>query len=198
MTQIFFKAILWILAHALPLLHIPPELHHQHMPVPGHPGHFHHHPAMAHAHLQSAGLPPYMAPEVMTSHTYDSRADIWSLGIIIFQCLTGKAPFHAQTPQKLRALYEHSKTLEPVIPDTASASLRNLLTLMLKRNPKERLTFLNFFQHPFLSEERASLFDATCRIPSPGKCCVFGFVVKIICFNSKISFTFSRSPQRTK
>ena len=30
---------------------------------------------------------------------YDAKADLWSLGTIVFQCLTGKAPFQAQTPQ---------------------------------------------------------------------------------------------------
>ena len=34
------------------------------------------------------------APEVIMSKAYDAKADLWSIGTIIYQCLTGKAPFH--------------------------------------------------------------------------------------------------------
>ena len=46
------------------------------------------------------GSPMYMAPEVIMSLQYDAKADLWSLGTIVFQCLTGKAPFQVVT--KLR------------------------------------------------------------------------------------------------
>uniref|UniRef100_A0AAX7TKF3 non-specific serine/threonine protein kinase n=1 Tax=Astatotilapia calliptera TaxID=8154 RepID=A0AAX7TKF3_ASTCA len=39
------------------------------------------------------GSPMYMAPEVIMSQNYDAKADLWSIGTIVFQCLTGKAPF---------------------------------------------------------------------------------------------------------
>jgi len=44
---------------------------------------------------------------------YDAKADLWSLGTIVFQCLTGKAPFHAQTPQALKQYYEKNANLAP-------------------------------------------------------------------------------------
>uniref|UniRef100_A0A8C5G6Z4 non-specific serine/threonine protein kinase n=1 Tax=Gouania willdenowi TaxID=441366 RepID=A0A8C5G6Z4_GOUWI len=40
------------------------------------------------------GSPMYMAPEVIMSQNYDAKADLWSIGTIVYQCLTGKAPFH--------------------------------------------------------------------------------------------------------
>ena len=43
-------------------------------------------------------LPPVrQAPEVIMSQTYDAKADLWSIGTIVFQCLTGKAPFQVST-----------------------------------------------------------------------------------------------------
>lgn len=36
---------------------------------------------------------PRQAPEVIMSQHYDAKADLWSIGTIIYQCLTGKAPF---------------------------------------------------------------------------------------------------------
>lgn len=44
---------------------------------------------------------------------YDAKADLWSLGTIVFQCLTGKAPFQANTPQALKQFYEKNANLAP-------------------------------------------------------------------------------------
>lgn len=43
------------------------------------------------------GSPMYMAPEVIMSLQYDAKADLWSIGTIVFQCLTGTAPFKVRT-----------------------------------------------------------------------------------------------------
>uniref|UniRef100_A0A8C3VGU3 non-specific serine/threonine protein kinase n=1 Tax=Catharus ustulatus TaxID=91951 RepID=A0A8C3VGU3_CATUS len=59
------------------------------------------------------GSPMYMAPEVIMSQHYDAKADLWSIGTIIYQCLTGKAPFQASSPQDLRLFYEKNKMLMP-------------------------------------------------------------------------------------
>lgn len=44
---------------------------------------------------------------------YCAKADLWSLGTIVFQCLTGKAPFQAHTPQELKMFYEKHANLAP-------------------------------------------------------------------------------------
>ncbi|XP_050408202.1 serine/threonine-protein kinase ULK2 isoform X2 [Patella vulgata] len=96
------------------------------------------------------GSPMYMAPEVIMSLQYDAKADLWSIGTIVFQCLTGKAPFQAQTPQQLKQFYEKHSELKPNIPQTTSPELRDLLLKLLKRNAKDRIEFDDFFIHPFL------------------------------------------------
>lgn len=55
----------------------------------------------------------FQAPEVIMSLHYDAKADLWSVGTIIFQCLTGKAPFQAHTPQELKMFYEKTPNLAP-------------------------------------------------------------------------------------
>ncbi|XP_034751603.1 serine/threonine-protein kinase ULK1 isoform X1 [Etheostoma cragini] len=96
------------------------------------------------------GSPMYMAPEVIMSQSYDAKADLWSIGTIVFQCLTGKAPFQASSPQELRLFYEKHKTLSPNIPRETSSHLRHLLRGLLQRNHKDRMDFEEFFCHPFL------------------------------------------------
>uniref|UniRef100_A0A674PHE8 non-specific serine/threonine protein kinase n=1 Tax=Takifugu rubripes TaxID=31033 RepID=A0A674PHE8_TAKRU len=96
------------------------------------------------------GSPMYMAPEVIMSQNYDAKADLWSIGTIVFQCLTGKAPFQANSPQELRLFYEKNQTLSPDIPRETSHHLRHLLLDLLQRNHTERLDFDQFFSHPFL------------------------------------------------
>uniref|UniRef100_A0A672SGT6 non-specific serine/threonine protein kinase n=1 Tax=Sinocyclocheilus grahami TaxID=75366 RepID=A0A672SGT6_SINGR len=87
------------------------------------------------------GSPMYMAPEVIMSQNYDAKADLWSIGTIVFQCLTGKAPFQASSPQDLRLFYEKNKTLSPNIPRETSSHLRHLLLGLLQRNHKDRMDF---------------------------------------------------------
>uniref|UniRef100_A0A6P7HA69 Serine/threonine-protein kinase ULK2 isoform X2 n=1 Tax=Diabrotica virgifera virgifera TaxID=50390 RepID=A0A6P7HA69_DIAVI len=96
------------------------------------------------------GSPMYMAPEVIMSLQYDAKADLWSLGTIVFQCLTGKAPFQATTPQALKQFYEKNANLQPKIPVGTSQELSELLMGLLKRNARERMNFETFFNHKFL------------------------------------------------
>ncbi|OZC09498.1 hypothetical protein X798_03455 [Onchocerca flexuosa] len=102
------------------------------------------------------GSPMYMAPEVIMSLQYCAKADLWSVGTIIFQCLTGKAPFQAQTPQALKQFYERNKELRPNIPTYCSPLLKDLLLALLKRNSKDRIEFEAFFTHPFITTSPSS------------------------------------------
>uniref|UniRef100_A0A8C1BH13 non-specific serine/threonine protein kinase n=1 Tax=Cyprinus carpio carpio TaxID=630221 RepID=A0A8C1BH13_CYPCA len=112
------------------------------------------------------GSPMYMAPEVIMSQSYDAKADLWSIGTIVFQCLTGKAPFQASSPQDLRLFYEKNKTLSPNIPRETSSHLRHLLLGLLQRNHKDRMDFDEFFRHPFLeassSMKKSAPVTVTC------------------------------------
>jgi len=97
------------------------------------------------------GSPMYMAPEVIMSLQYDAKADLWSLGTIVFQCLTGKAPFQAQTPQALKQFYERNARLAPRVPSGTSPEFTHLLHHLLKRDAKDRISFEDFISHPFLA-----------------------------------------------
>uniref|UniRef100_A0A669DVT4 non-specific serine/threonine protein kinase n=1 Tax=Oreochromis niloticus TaxID=8128 RepID=A0A669DVT4_ORENI len=96
------------------------------------------------------GSPMYMAPEVIMSRNYNAKADLWSIGTIVYQSLTGKAPFYASTPHELRLFYESNRNLFPNIPKETSDNLKHLLLGLLRRNHKDRISFEEFFNHPFL------------------------------------------------
>ncbi|KAF5897847.1 serine/threonine-protein kinase ULK1-like, partial [Clarias magur] len=112
------------------------------------------------------GSPMYMAPEVIMSQNYDAKADLWSVGTIIFQCLTGKAPFQASSPQELRLFYERNRKLNPNIPRETSSHLRRLLLGLLQRNHRDRMGFDEFFHHPFLEVSVAVRTSSPVPMPS--------------------------------
>ncbi|KAI3384908.1 hypothetical protein SNEBB_005286 [Seison nebaliae] len=98
------------------------------------------------------GSPMYMAPEVIMSHRYDGKADLWSVGTIAFQCLTGHAPFTASTPHQLKTFYESTIKLKPKIPSTTSSELTDVLLKLLQRDANDRINFKSFKIHPFLQK----------------------------------------------
>uniref|UniRef100_A0A8C1HBC1 non-specific serine/threonine protein kinase n=2 Tax=Cyprinus carpio TaxID=7962 RepID=A0A8C1HBC1_CYPCA len=104
------------------------------------------------------GSPMYMAPEVIMSQNYDVKADLWSVGTIIYQCLTGKAPFQVFS---FLSLFFHI----PRIPRETSSHLRHLLLGLLQRNHGERMDFDEFFHHPFL--EASTSMKKSSPVPMP-------------------------------
>ncbi|XP_074045338.1 serine/threonine-protein kinase ULK2 isoform X1 [Macrotis lagotis] len=110
------------------------------------------------------GSPMYMAPEVIMSQHYDAKADLWSIGTVIYQCLVGKPPFQANSPQDLRMFYEKNRSLIPSIPRETSPYLANLLLGLLQRNQKDRMDFEAFFSHPFLEQVPVK---KSCPVPVP-------------------------------
>uniref|UniRef100_A0A2K5SFX9 non-specific serine/threonine protein kinase n=1 Tax=Cebus imitator TaxID=2715852 RepID=A0A2K5SFX9_CEBIM len=105
------------------------------------------------------GSPMYMAPEVIMSQHYDAKADLWSIGTVIYQCLVGKPPFQANSPQDLRMFYEKNRSLMPSIPRETSPYLANLLLGLLQRNQKDRMDFGKKYSFVFL--------PPACPVPVP-------------------------------
>lgn len=86
------------------------------------------------------GSPLYMSPEQMaSSRDVDARTDIWSLGIILYELLTGRAPFLADTMPQLCAmiLQQTAPPLRNVRPD-APEGLQAVLARCLEKEPARR------------------------------------------------------------
>ena len=101
------------------------------------------------------GSPLYMAVEMFCSDSYDASVDLWSTGVILHETLFGYAPFASNTYEELE-LKILAKD-EIIIPNQIKISLqcRDLLSRLLQRDPKERISFDEFFAHSFVDLEHA-------------------------------------------
>ncbi|MFS4106311.1 protein kinase [Streptomyces sp. SID8381] len=85
------------------------------------------------------GTPQYLSPEQALGRGVDARSDLYSVGIMLFQLVTGRLPFDADSP--LAIAYAHVQE-EPVAPSTINRSLPPAVDAMiaraLKKNPNER------------------------------------------------------------
>lgn len=91
----------------------------------------------------------YMAPEVLMRRAYDSKADLWSLGVIAYECLTGTVPYKGEM-EALNRYFKNNVNVSSKIPADTNSDLKHFLIGLLKRNPNERMNFDKFFAHPFL------------------------------------------------
>ncbi|KQX49543.1 MULTISPECIES: protein kinase [unclassified Streptomyces] len=85
------------------------------------------------------GTPQYLSPEQALGRAVDARSDLYSVGIMLFQLLTGRLPFDADSP--LAIAYAHVQE-EPVAPSTVNRSVTPamdaLVARALRKNPNER------------------------------------------------------------
>ena len=96
------------------------------------------------------GSPMYMSPEILSSKSYDTKSDLWSIGIIIYEMLTGELPFKVKN---INQLIKKSKI--PIqIPEQysrkISAECLDLLGNLFNINSKQRISWDDFFNHPWL------------------------------------------------
>uniref|UniRef100_T1JMQ7 Serine/threonine-protein kinase ULK3 n=1 Tax=Strigamia maritima TaxID=126957 RepID=T1JMQ7_STRMM len=99
------------------------------------------------------GSPLYMAPEMLLKQKYDAKVDLWSVGVILYECLFGRAPYSSRTFTELAEKVKNPSPIEIPYGAQISRSCRDLLTKLLKRNPVERISFEDFFNHQFLDLE---------------------------------------------
>jgi len=83
------------------------------------------------------GTPEYLAPEVLAGGDYNNAVDWWSFGALIYEMLTGWAPFYEKDVQKM---YQHKITRKIGVPDYVGPDAKDLLIRLLDRNPETRLT----------------------------------------------------------
>jgi serine/threonine-protein kinase len=85
------------------------------------------------------GTPEYMSPEQVEGKEADQRADIYSLGIILYEMVTGRVPFEGDTPFSIAYKHKHEAPVEPrkfnpQLPD----ALNRVILLCMEKNREKR------------------------------------------------------------
>jgi predicted ATPase/Flp pilus assembly protein TadD len=89
----------------------------------------------------AVGTPDYMSPEAVNGDEVDDRADIWSLGVLLFELLTGRHPFRAEavTGTLVNILTQSPPDLDTLRPETPIA-LIDLIGRMLQKDVTNRIS----------------------------------------------------------
>ena len=100
------------------------------------------------------GTTNYMAPEIIKKNgKYNSKIDIWSLGVVLFEMLFGEMLFWGQTDD-LIAHEVLTKTLEFADSKVKiSEECKDLLSKMVERDPQKRISWLDIHKHPVFQSE---------------------------------------------
>ena len=94
------------------------------------------------------GTPATMAPEVMKNKPYNYKADLWSVGVIIYQLHFKELPYSGSTEgiilKKIQAKTPYKQAEDP--------KLRDLINKLLVEDPDKRLSWEEYFNHPFFNK----------------------------------------------
>ena len=85
-----------------------------------------------HTEITGVGSPAYMSPEQLADQPLDHRTDIYSLGVLTYQLLTGRLPFHAPSVGELMRLIADQeaprlRTLRPELPEVIEATVQRAM-----------------------------------------------------------------------
>ena len=111
-----------------------------------------------------AGTPAYMAPEQWRDQAVDARTDIYSLGVVLYQSLTGRVPYDGDDGWAIGM--QHQQAPLPRLPD-ACAALQDLLAGMLAKDPDARISDGAQLIERVMALEILPRFDSAPAAPMP-------------------------------
>ena len=96
------------------------------------------------------GTPVYLAPEMIKEIGHDEHLDIWCIGVLLFELLTGNVPFKGKD---IDSLNNNILQLKIVWPKDISNTAKNLILKILKRDPGDRISLVDMLKHPFFKQK---------------------------------------------
>jgi len=128
---------------------------------------------------KTMGTVAYMSPEQARGEVVDGRSDIWSLGVVLYEMLTGTLPFKGDHDQSViySILHEEPKALSKTRPD-APSGLEQIVGKALAKNPANRYQTMREFREDLKAV--AAGFKPLRAKPRPAKRRIFGIRVAYI------------------
>jgi len=114
------------------------------------------------------GTPEYMAPELLSSPLVDGRADLYALGVTLYELVTGKLPYRASSPMALLSLVRDAEVPDPAVEVPGlELGLRDCIRRAMAKQPEDRFQTAGEMRAALDSERRRSIGPAE---PEAGRC----------------------------
>ena len=95
----------------------------------------------------TAGTQIYHSPEMLLKKGYDTRVDIWAIGVLIFELIVGRPPFKSDGQHSMEDNIVHGRVNWP---GSMNLLAKNLITQLLKTEPDKRPTLEEILEHQFI------------------------------------------------
>ena len=119
----------------------------------------------------TCGTQIYHSPEMLLKKGYDTRVDIWAIGILIFELMVGRPPFKADAQHSME---DNIVNLRINWPNTMNLLAKNLITKILKKEPDQRPSLKEILEHQFIL---SYVDNPTSRLISPSEVIIKPFVI---------------------
>ena len=100
------------------------------------------------------GSPLYMPLETLQKNIYTEKNDVWSMGIMLFEMLTGDFPFKGKTSKDLITQINFTP-IKRLIPKRISAEVTEILECLLEKDYKERISFKKLYKLLFPEQKKS-------------------------------------------
>lgn len=104
--------------------------------------------------LLLCGTPLYSAPEILCKEQHSPASDVWSIGVCLYQMVTGSLPYQADSMKYFELYSNILKGLN--IPDEVSTDCQDLITRMLTVEKDDRISTNSILIHPWMSQSDQS------------------------------------------
>ena len=102
----------------------------------------------------------FVPPEMINDEEQTESVDIWNIGILLFELLTGRSPFNGKEEDEVEQQISNVRIKWPLDIETNE---KDLISKILKRDPKSRLSLKSILEHPFFVEMFGKCDDCLVR-----------------------------------